>query len=81
MATVVQGFEDITQALALFKITTEEFTLIQAYQEEATALLTGFINEFYAWIPDIPEFKTLFSRPGLVDQVKSKTNYLLGASI
>ncbi|MCH9756675.1 MAG: STAS domain-containing protein [Gammaproteobacteria bacterium] len=74
MAIEIQGFSDITAAIDLYRITPKEIKLIQQYGKSVlkTKLLKQFIEDFYKWLPNVPEFKNLFSRPGLIEHVKKK---------
>ncbi len=72
MTNEVRGFANINQALDLYRVTDKEIKAIQKYANEAYKQIPTFIDDFYIWIPNVPEFKVLFSRPGLVNQVKKK---------
>jgi rsbT co-antagonist protein RsbR len=72
MASEIQGFINLTQALSLYRIKNEEVAAIQAYTSEANKGMDTFIHAFYEWIPEVPEFKSLFNRSGLVEQVKKR---------
>lgn len=70
MSDEIQIFSNLKQALNLYRITSKEVDAIQAYSKEAFKHVDKFIDAFYLWIPGVPEFKSLFSRPGLIVQVK-----------
>lgn len=67
----VQGFTDWESTLSLFQITSVEVQTIQEFQQEAEFNLKEFIDYFYKWLPHVPEYKDLFSRPGLIEKVKN----------
>lgn len=72
MANEIRVFSNIQEALELYRITPKEIKAIQTYSKEALKHIDSFIDAFYVWLPKIPEYKTLFSRPGLVGQVKKR---------
>lgn len=72
MDSQVEGFTNLDNALSLYQVTSDEVNLIQDYAKEAHKLITPFIEAFYKWLPEVPEFKSLFSRAGLVDSVKKR---------
>ena len=76
MATEIQGFYNLKLALSLYQITDSDVKIIQKYGKALGKTLTEFVDDFYVWIPEVPEFKDLFSRPGLITQVKkNQTEY------
>ena len=72
MADEIQGFSDLPQALELYRITKQETKTIKAYSKQALDLIEIFIHDFYTWMPNVPEYKELFSRQGLLQQVRKK---------
>lgn len=72
MSIDIQGFSNLKEALDLYRITEKDKKLIQQYGKKTEKLLLKFIEDFYVWIPQVPEFKELFSRPGLIEHVKKK---------
>ena len=72
MANEIQGFTNFQQTLDLYRITDKEIKAIQAYSKEALKQINVFIDAFYVWLPKIPEYKDLFSRPGLISHVKAQ---------
>jgi hypothetical protein len=72
MTIKLKEFSNISDALALYRITEDDIKLVKAYSEEADKHIKSFIDDFYRWIPDVPEYKTLFSRAGLLESVKKK---------
>ena len=72
MADEIQVFSNLQQALDLYRITEREIVAIQSYSKEALKQIDAFIDAFYVWLPGVPEFKGLFSRPGLIAHVKTK---------
>lgn len=66
------GFSDIDLALEIYGIGDKEIKAIQNYRNDAYKLIPNFISDFYVWLPRVPEYEQLFSRPGLVESIKKK---------
>ncbi len=63
MVIEIQGFSNLKAAIDLYRITPKEIELIQKYGQSVlkSKLFKAFIDDFYKWLPDVPEFKELFS--------------------
>lgn len=72
MGKDIQGFTDIKETLSLYRIGPKEVKVIQSYASEANKHLRNFIDDFYVWLPEVPNYEDFFSRPGLVEQVKKR---------
>ena len=72
MANEIQAFSSIEQSIDLYRISDKEIQAIQAYAKDANTHIDSFIGDFYEWLPKVPEFKAVFGRPGMIDQVKKK---------
>ncbi|MDF1796355.1 MAG: methyl-accepting chemotaxis protein [Coxiellaceae bacterium] len=72
VANEVLGFTDVKKSLALYRITDNEIRVIQAFSVEGVSYIRDFINDFYRWLPNVPEFKALFVNEALVEQVKRR---------
>lgn len=72
MINDVLGFGDINFSLGIYGIGEKEIKAIRDYRNDAYKLIPSFINDFYIWLPQIPEYEQLFSRPGLVETIKKK---------
>lgn len=68
----VKGFSDLAEVLSLYRITQKEVAAVQEFSNEAAKHIEQFILDFYQWIPEVPEFNVLFTRPGLVEKVKKQ---------
>ena len=76
MGDEIQIFSNIKRALELYRITEKEISLIHTYSKDALKQIDTFIEAFYEWLPGVPEYSGLFSRPGLIGHVKKKqTDY------
>ena len=65
-------FADLDKTLSLYKIDKEVCESIASYAKEGLKLLDKYVKEMYQWMPEVEEFKTLFSRQSTVDRVKKK---------
>ncbi len=72
MAKETQGFSNYQEALDLYRITDKDIKAVRGYAKEVNGTMEAFIDDFYEWMPNVPEYKELFSRTGLVEQVKQK---------
>ena len=72
MGDEIQVFSNIKRALELYRITDKDVNAIQMYSIEALKQIDIFIEAFYDWLPGVPEYSGLFSRPGLIGHVKKK---------
>ncbi|MDF1757960.1 MAG: protoglobin domain-containing protein [Legionellaceae bacterium] len=72
MSGEIQGFANFQDAIKLYRITDTDISAIHEYSKTAQKFLVEFIDDFYIWLPEVSEFKDLFSRAGLVNQVKVK---------
>jgi rsbT co-antagonist protein RsbR len=72
MSIDIQGFSSMSEALKLYQITDKDIKSIKTYSKTVQKTLARFIRDFYVWLPDVPEYHDLFSRPGLIEQVKKR---------
>lgn len=55
-----------------FNIFEEDLEIIRSFRPKALKNIDNFIDDFYKWLPSLPEFKHFFSDANMIPHVKSQ---------
>lgn len=63
---------DLQQTLSLYQVSADDIEFIQQYAKQAFALIDTFLDAFYDWMPNVPQYKRLFAKEAQLQRVKSQ---------
>lgn len=70
------SFYDLEASHSIYRISKSDIALIRKYEKNFKSFLPEFIEDFYEWMAELPEYVEMFSKQNVITRVKkSQSSY------